>query len=369
MISSRLRVFLLWLLLMGAGVAVVANSRFSTDISFFLPTRPTPEQKVLVNQLQDGSVSRLLMLALEGGNDAIRAKVSRDMRKRLMASQLFVSVQNGEAEATDAELAFFLRYRYQLSPAVDAQRFSVAGLRDAVGETVQSLASPMGLLIKPFLAQDPTGEMLAALEQLNPGTQPEMRAGVWASRDGNRAMMLLETHAQGSDIDGQSQAIEAVRQAFDQARSTLPGEPDAAMSMELSGPGLFAVQSRESIKEEVSRLLLISTLGIVVVLMWAYRSPRLLALGLLPMLSGALAGVVVVSLVYGTVFGITVGFGSALIGEAVDYAIYFFVQSGRTGLAQWRRTFWPTIRLGVMTSALGFGALLFSGIPGLAQLG
>ena len=66
---------------------------------------------------------------------------------------------------------------------------------------------------------------------------------------------------------------------------------------------------------------------------------RMLALGLLPMLSGALAGVVVVSLVHGTVFGITVGFGSALIGEAVDYAIYFFVQSGRSGLAHWRRAF------------------------------
>lgn len=369
MMSSRLRVFVLWLALMAAGVAVVANSRFSTDISFFLPTRPTPEQKVLVGQLQDGSVSRLLMLAVDGGDEALRARVSRDLRKRLIASRLFVSVQNGEAAATDAERAFFLRYRYQLSPAVDAQRFSVAGLRDAVGETIQSLASPMGILIKPFLAQDPTGEMLAVLEQLNPGTQPEMRSGVWASRDGERAMMLLETQAQGSDIDGQSQAIEAVKQAFDQARFALPGDAGSAMVMELSGPGLFAVQSRESIKEEVSRLLLISTLGIVLVLMWAYRSPRLLALGLLPMLSGALAGVVVVSLVYGTVFGITVGFGSALIGEAVDYAIYFFVQSGRTGLAQWRRSFWPTIRLGVMTSALGFGALLFSGFPGLAQLG
>ena len=365
MMSPRLRVFLVWLLLMCGGVAVVANSRFSTDISFFLPTRPTPEQKVLVDQLQDGSVSRLLMLAVEGGDEGQRAKVSKAMRQELLASEQFVSVQNGEAAATDGERAFFLRYRYQLSPAVNAERFSEAGLREAVGDTVQSLTSPLGLLIKPFLAQDPTGEMLAVLEQLNPGAQPEMRAGVWASRDGERAMVLLETRAQGSDIDGQAQAIEAVNQAFEVAKD----KGVAAMTMQLSGPGLFAVQSRESIKAEVSKLLLISTLGIAGVLLWAYRSPRLLALGLLPMLSGALVGVVVVSWVYGTVFGITVGFGSALIGEAVDYAIYFFVQSGRLGLAHWRQSFWPTIRLGVMTSALGFGALLFSGFPGLAQLG
>lgn len=367
MISMRLRVFLLWLLLMGAGVAVVANSRFSADISFFLPTHPTPEQKVLVDQLKEGSVSRLLMLAIGGGDAAARAQVSRAMRERLVGEGGFASVQNGEAGALDNERGFFLRHRYQLSPAVNAERFSEAGLRDAVNETLNALSSPLGMMLRPYLAQDPTGEMMAVLEQLNPGAQPEVRAGVWASRDGERAMMLLETRALGSDIDGQASAINQVRAAFGAAQAASP--KGAALAMQLSGPGYFAVESRESIKAEVSRLLLISTVGIIAVLLWVYRSPRLLALGLLPMLSGALAGVVVVSLVHGTVFGITVGFGSALIGEAVDYAIYFFVQSGRLGLTHWRQSFWPTIRLGVMTSALGFGALLFSGFPGLAQLG
>lgn len=367
--SPRLRVFLAWLLLMCAGVAVVANSRFSADVSFFLPSHPTPEQKVLVEQLKEGSVSRLLMLAVEGADAPQRASVSRRMRELLATNSDFVSVQNGEAGGMQGERAFFLRYRYQLSPTVGADRFSEAGLRDAVANTISNLSSPLGMLVKPYLAQDPTGELLSVLEQLNPGAQPEMNAGVWASRDGNRAMMLLETRALGSDIDGQASAIAQVQAAFDEARAHLPNAATAHVTMQLSGPGVFAVRSREDIKAEVSKLLLISTLGIVGVLLWVYRSPRLLMLGLLPMLSGALAGVVVVSLVHGTVFAITVGFGSALIGEAVDYAIYFFVQSGRLGLAHWQKTFWPTIRLGVLTSVLGFGALLFSGFPGLSQLG
>jgi len=44
-------------------------------------------------------------------------------------------------------------------------------------------------------------------------------------------------------------------------------------------------------------------------------------------LSGALAGVAAVSLGFGVVHGITLGFGTALIGEAVDYSIYLFMQS------------------------------------------
>ncbi|QCB48550.1 hypothetical protein E5678_02490 [Hydrogenophaga sp. PAMC20947] len=365
--SPRVRVFLVWLVLMCAGVAVVSQSRFSADISFFLPSRPTPEQQVLVAQLKDGSVSRLLMVAVGGGDAKQRAQASQAMRQQLAGGGGFLSVQNGAAAAMDSERDFFLRHRYQLSPAVNAERFTEAGLRDAVGETIDGLSSPLGMMVKPFLAQDPTGELMAILEQFNPGAQPEMRAGVWASRDGERAMLLLETQALGSDIDGQAQAVERVQAAFDTAKAKVEGTPN--LDLQLSGPGVFAVKSRESIKAEVSRLLVISTIGIVGVLLWVYRSPRLLALGLLPMVSGALAGVVVVSLVHGEVFGITVGFGSALIGEAVDYAIYFFVQSGRMGLSTWRQTFWPTIRLGVMTSALGFGALLFSGFPGLSQLG
>ena len=172
--------------------------------------------------------------------------------------------------------------------------------------------------------------------------------------------------AQGADTDGQEAAIATVREEF-AALAAAAGIADARL--QLSGPGLFAVKSRATIKSEITRLSAIGTLTIIAVLFFVYRSLRLLTLGLLPVLSGALAGVVAVSLAYGTVFGITVGFGSALIGEAVDYSIYYFVQSGRSGVAAWKTRFWPTIRLGVLTSVCGFGALLFSGFPGLAQLG
>ncbi len=105
-------------------------------------------------------------------------------------------------------------------------------------------------------------------------------------------------------------------------------------------------------------------------LLLLYRSPRVLALGLLPVASGALAGVAAVSLGFGSVHGITLGFGVTLIGEGVDYAIYLFTQTvpgtpPQTTLAR----IWPTLRLGVLTSICGFAAMLFSGFPGLAQLG
>jgi len=363
MTRPAVRAFLIWLLAMLAGAVIVWNSHFSADMSFFLPAKPSAEQQVLVDQLKEGVVSRLLMVAIGGGDAAQRASASRDLRGRLEKLPEFVAVQNGEAGSLDADRDFLFRYRYLLSPAVKPERFTVDGLRESIANSVDLLASPAGMMIKPLLPRDPTGEMIEMLGGLNAGAQPNVSGGVWASRDGERAMLLIQTAALGSDTDGQEKAMELIRNQFS------AGTPGGELKMQLSGPGLFAVKSRETIKHEVSRLSTISTLAIIAVLFFVYRSARLMTLGLLPVASGALAGIVAVSLAYGTVFGITVGFGSALIGEAVDYSIYYFVQSNRLGVDQWRQRFWPTIRLGVLTSACGFAALLFSGFPGLAQLG
>jgi len=357
------RALAIWLLAMLAGAIVVWNSRFSADMSFFLPAKPSAEQQVLVDQLKEGVVSRLLMVAIDGGDAASRAAASRELRGRLQKLPEFVSVQNGEAGSMNADRDFLFEHRYLLSPAVKPERFTVDGLREAVANSIDLLASPAGMMLKPLLPRDPTGELVELMSGLNAGAQPNVRDGVWASRDGERAMLLIQTAALGSDTDGQERAIGLIRSQFAEVS---PGRP---LGLQLSGPGLFAVKSRATIKSEVSQLSALSTVAIVAVLFFVYRSLRLMTLGLLPVVSGALAGVVAVSLAYGTVFGITVGFGSALIGEAVDYSIYYFVQSGRLGVDNWRARFWPTVRLGVLTSACGFGALLFSGFPGLAQLG
>jgi predicted exporter len=99
-----------------------------------------------------------------------------------------------------------------------------------------------------------------------------------------------------------------------------------------------------------------------------------LLLSLLPVASGALAGVAAVAAGFSVVHGVTLGFGVTLIGESVDYSVYLLIQgqhgsgTGRDQAA-WLRGFWPTIRLGMLTSVVGFASLLPSSFPGLAQLG
>ncbi|RZL32147.1 MAG: hypothetical protein EOP35_20575 [Rubrivivax sp.] len=135
---------------------------------------------------------------------------------------------------------------------------------------------------------------------------------------------------------------------------------------------MFSVDSRAQIKGEVEWLALAGTVVMSALLLAAFASPVALAVAMLPVATGILAGIVTVSLLFGNVHGITLGFGSTLIGEAVDYAIYYLIQArgqGGTGWRYWLRGNWPTVRLGLLTSLCGFTALLFSGFPGLQQLG
>ena len=319
-----------------------------------------------MEQIRNGLASRLILAGIEGADPSTRAMLSKQIAQRLRADPTFVMVNNGEPVNAERDRAFLFNNRYLLSPAVTPARFSVDGLHAALSDSIDLLASPAGMLARSLLPRDPTGEMVQLIGQINSGHRPQLVDGAWASRDGKRALMLMQTRATGSDTDAQQHAMAAIQQAFDSARGTNP-----AVRLVMTGPGVFSVTSRETIKSEVHRLSIISVVLIVALLLLVYRSFTALALGFLPVISGALAGVAAVSLGFGVVHGITLGFGTALIGEAVDYSIYLFVQSerGDSDPQHWIMRFWPTVRLGVLTSIFGFASLLLSGFPGLAQLG
>ncbi len=364
--AARLRIGIAALLLI-AVVTIVAGAHYSTDMSAFLPKRVSASQALLVDQVRDGPLSRLLLIGIEGADAPTRARASRALAQRLRADSTFSLVNNGETPAATRDVAFLFEHRYALSLAINAQRFSESGLRDAVQDSLDTLASPAGAALKSLLPSDPTGETLVIVERLLRSTQPRRDEGVWVTPQGNRALLMAQTRASGSDTDAQEHAIASLRTAFQSSVAGFALRPQLIVS----GPGVFAVAARAGIASAAKRLAIISALAIAALLFAVYRSFTALALGLVPVVCGALAGIAAVALEFGTVHGITLGFGMTLIGEAVDYSIYLFVQSRQElqDPAVWVRNFWPTIRLGLLTSVIGFASLLPSGFPGLAQLG
>jgi predicted exporter len=364
---ARRIAIVVWIAVVVASALIVARLHVSTDMSAFLPRSASPAQRILVDQFRDGVVSHVVLVAIEGVSADESTAISKQLAGRLRGNFDFVAVENGEASGFDRDRDFLWSNRYLLSDQVRPDRFTSEALHAELQHDLADLGSAAGFLLERTLAADPTGEMLHILQQQqgSGGGGPQHHNGVWISPDGNRALMLVRLRAAGSDIDGAQRALEAVRSAFIQAAAQ-----NQAARLVMTGPPVFAVEARDRIKSDATRLSVLASVLVATFLLVVYRSPRVLLLAFIPVISGALVGVAAVGLVFRTIHGITLGFGATLIGEAVDYAVYLFTQTAPDSPVEVTiRRIWPTLRLGVLTSICGFSAMLLSSFEGFAQLG
>lgn len=357
----------IWLVSLVLCIFVVSRVQIGSDLSAFLPRSPTPAQQLLSEQLRDGVFSRLLLIGIEGGTPDVLAQASKQLAQRLRNAPEFSLINNGDESSLAKDQAFLLENRYLLSSAVTPEHFTPDGLHAALENSLQLLGSPAGIMIKRVIPRDPSGEMLHLLEGFAGQTQPASHDGVWVSHDGKRALLLAQTKAPGFNIDAQQQTIKLIHTHF--AETTRSTE-FSGLHLVLSGPGVFSVHARDHIKSVAFNFSIITAILVCILLLLVYRSWRVLALSLLPVASGTLAGIAAVSVGYGIVYGITLGFGITLIGEAVDYAIFFFTRLAPGKLPSMALDkIWPTLRLGVMTTVCGFSPMLLADFPGFAQLG
>ena len=220
---------------------VIVGTRFSADMSAFLPRSPSQTQQVLVDQMQTGVASHLILVALAGEPTPTLAALSKALAQKLRADSIdFIGVNNGDQAVSGPppEADLFWRNRYVLSPNVTADRFTADGLHQALEHDLDLLSSDMSGLVKQTLPNDPTGELLTLLGQLADQKQPASRDGVWFSPEGKRALLVAQTRQPGFDITNEERVLATVGDAFAAAQESVPDA--AGAQLHLSGPGVFA---------------------------------------------------------------------------------------------------------------------------------
>jgi Predicted exporter len=353
-----------WLaLILGCSAVAIVATPILTQMSQFIPRSDATAD--LLDDLYSSVAARMVFVGIDGGSEAARAAVSNRLAAALRATGLFERVLNGPSSLSPDDLQDLFAQRYLLSPSVNAGRFTTEALHHALRQRLNELASPLAPISKEYLASDPTGEFRSVLSLLQGAThQPRTYAGVWVSPDGARALMIVETPMSGFDPKAQAPVVAAIQAAFEVAR----GSEDVTLS--LSGPGVLAVLSATTISTEATLLSLASIGAIIVLLSLAYRSLRVVLLTPLPLLSSLLAATAVIGIVYGGIQGIVLGFGATLMGVSVDYPVHLFSHLRRDQtVAEAMRRVWPTLRLCVLSTAVGYLAMISTSLSGLAQLG
>jgi predicted exporter len=360
---------LIWCIALGLGAWFVATRvHVESDLSRLLPEGVSPTERLLLTELRTGAAGRLILMALEGQDADRLAGASKQLAAWMRDNDAFQYVANGEQAWTQEEQDRLFQYRYLLSPGVQPSTFSQHHLRDDLEQRLRDLASPLSPMIKALIPADPTGELMTILQTWMTWTVPARHQGVWFSPDLRRALLVAETKAAGFDTESQERTQGRIRDAFLRVTATPAGAPPVQLVM--TGPGVIAVEMQQIVQSDLGWLSVWATVLVMTFLFVSYGSFSVLALSFVPITSAIVTGIIAVDLAFGFIHGITLAFGVTLLGVVDDYPIHLFSHLTRESRAPAvMKEIWPTMRLGVVATAIGFSALLLSGFPGLSQLG
>jgi predicted exporter len=341
---------------------VQRDLKVGTDMRLFMPSPTTPEQRLLLEEVGEGAAARVLVVGLADAPAEQLAEISSTLAASLKDSSHFRWAANGDV-ALDVVPEELLPYRFLLSSTLDTQALDADYLHRQLLMRAQDLASPAGAFLEELLPRDPTLELVTMLNGWQPQQQPARQYDVWFDRAGRQALLVLETVAGAFDSDRQRQALDELQAAFAAAARGTPA------TLTVSGNGVFSTMIEKQARSEATGLGIAATVGMVVLLLVAYRRLTNVLLGALPLASAGVAGLAAVSMLFDSVHGITLAFGFTLIGVAQDYPMHLFShqRAGRTPL-EVVRELWPTLVTGVASTCIAYFTFLFSGVVGLGQL-
>jgi predicted exporter len=347
-------------------------SPLQTNLLALLPaTEADPVAEKAVDRLAGALGDRTVFL-VTSPDDAHAKAAAKQLGASLQKSGAFGSVT---AELPPFDLsrigALYMPYRFGLLTNADraalAAPDSASALQNALAER---LYSPIQGGLSTPLADDPFGWLQHWLATLPLATSNlELEDNMLVSHRGNATSVLVVATLPGSAYESSTQR--AVLAALAQGESALKhAYPDVTVAR--TGAVFYAESARSASEREVHLIGVASLAGIALLMMWVFRSPRLLLLGFISTALGIVCALAVTMLVFGQLHLLTLVFGASLIGEAVDYSIQYFVVylgAGRDWDARrGARAVRPALTVALVTSLLGYAILTWVPFPALKQI-
>ncbi|WP_233841457.1 MMPL family transporter [Dyella sp. 2HG41-7] len=365
-VAATLLVALLgaWLLFGRSGSAI------ETDLLAMLPaTERNPLAEVAAQRLAHANGDRVIVVIANADDDRAKA-AARELGQLLAKDDVFASV-TAELPPFDLQqlVTPYLAHRFTLLTDTDRQALSQPGY-DPARALAQRINAPFDTGVGTRLQDDPFGWLQHWLDQQPWSRSPLLPEDnlLTAHRDDGTYVLITAT-LRGSSYDDVVQ--QRALSALDQAERTIEhDQPDTRVLR--TGALFYAASARADAERDVHRVGLISTVGIALLLLMVFRSPGPLLYAFLSTAIGIVAATTVSVLMFGHIYLLTLVFGAALLGEAVDYSIQYLTARANAGDA------WQPIKglhqvrmallLALGTSLLGYALLGLVPFSALRQM-
>ncbi|AZL76558.1 hypothetical protein EI693_24640 [Pseudomonas oryziphila] len=338
----------------------------SADLMTLVPGATQDPQVLRAEQRMQEPLNRE-MLVLVGHPEREQAlALAERLAARWQGSGLFEKVQWSLQTDLSALRAQLLQGRLALLSANDREQL-ITQPQAFIEQRVQSLFDPFaGFSLVP--SQDDWLGLTGRIQNSQPmpvNVHLDTASGALVAEADGQQWVLLRARTQGNAFDMQLplQVAELL------AASRLDADQHGARLLAASGL-LYAAAGQQQASREITWVGGGATLGILLLLLLAFRRWRVL-LAFVPVLVGMLFGAVVCVALFGQMHVMTLVLGSSLIGVAVDYPLHYLSKSW--SLKPWHS--WPALRLtlpglslSLATSAIGYLALAFTPFPALTQI-
>ena len=307
------------------------------------------------------------MLVLVGHADRQHAiDLAQQLGEKWQASGLFEKVQwNLQTDIPGLRQQLLQGRLAMLSPADRSELIEQP--QAFIQQRVQSLFDPFtGFSLVP--SQDDWLGLTGRIQNSQPqhgSVQLDLGSGALIANADGKSWVLLRARTQGNAFDMHLplQVADLLSAAREQAR-----QADAQL---LAASGLlYAAEGQRQASREITWVGGGATLGILLLLLLAFRRWRVL-LAFVPVVVGMLFGAVACVALFGHMHVMTLVLGSSLIGVAVDYPLHYLSKSW--SMNAWRS--WPALRLtlsglslSLATSCIGYLALAWTPFPALTQI-
>jgi len=342
---------------------------WTTKITDFLPDDSEDRGAQIAALLAESELSRVMTIDLTLGEPT--AADPERLRALTLSLLSFLRDQPDVAMArsgfTEADVTATIAFlgSWPATTFVPRDAYADDALRARLARLKDELGGPMGVVIRDSAPRDPLGGMWEPLEALRSAQGSVVDDdGVVFTADHRHAFVFVETRSSPFDSDAQRR-FRSTLEAWMQRSAPAPAR------MQTAGTAQFAIASEAQIKGDVNRIGTFSTVAILVIFLVLFGSVRLIGLGVVPMLFGSAVAVLGCQALCGEIHGITIAFGTSLLGVGLDYVEHYYAHFVLTPAVPARVTMTrvaPSLLFGAVTTIIGFVGIAGSGIPGLRQM-
>ncbi|GAA0208617.1 MMPL family transporter [Kangiella japonica] len=365
--SINLR-FVFWILLLlsiGGGFYSQLQKGLSveTNILRLLPTTEVnPFAEEAFERFSEQNFKKVI-LTIEAPTVEEAIISSKSLSAQLLQSGLVSSIDTQLSQQDQEAIAqLYFKHRFHLLSDADRALFQQQGSEPFIDATLQLVYSPLSSQLISLLPKDPyllSYRYLQDVTDVSNSPQRQLVDDVIMYRHQGKIYSVVSATLQASPFD--SQAQQQLTHQLDDFQQDSPN-----IKLLYTGAIFYAHHAAASAKSEISTIGLGSLIGVILLLVLAFKSIRPLVLTLTSLGTGVFLGFTVTHLAFGSIHVLTLVFGASLIGVAVDYSFHYFASANESRRPL--KHILGAITLGLVSSVIGYAALFSTPFPGLQQM-